>query len=344
MVLDGSCKPFRKEIELLLKIFSMLSPGTEDLPCTIKVTADVEKDYNLLSPGGDKAQDGLRRLKDLNGVLVPSASENPSFTILISEQQFADLQYVHTLAHELVHLYDYSRFFKENGNLNLRGREEQEKAHYSEFCFWAEFHAKRVGTWFQCFYSWYGEHGLETPPDGRCSFSIDWQTKSVQEALDRFTAGRTSALANDLLWDLVLALVCYYGRLSLDEATGWDSIPDPAFPKEGLVAALGEPVLDLFTLLKRMRFYEEAVPLLPSLDGLFGKIAAKLNSGSPWWFPRPDFIDQITTVQAQMRKTIESLTQGLAANDFLKAYSDVFRALKLDKSASRDEDADKTKR
>jgi hypothetical protein len=344
MVIDDSCDPYRAKIEWMFEFFSKVFPGTKDFPCTIKMTADIEKDFLLLSPNRNEAPSGARDLKNFNGILIPSASDNPYFTLLIAERQFVDSQHVHTLAHELAHLQDYSRFFEENGNLNTRSKEEQNRLHYWEFYCWSEFHAKRVGLWFYSIYTWYFEHGLDMPPDDRYSFAIDPQTKSVQEPLDRFLAGRASASANDLLWDLVIALVGYYARLSLDEAIDQDSIPDPAFPREGLVLALGQPALELFKMLKGMRTYEEAIPALSSLNVLFGKITAKLNAGSPWWFPRPDFLEQLSTVQNQIHRAVESLGRFMSMTDEFKSYADIAQSLSRGSSGRDEEDKDKPER
>jgi hypothetical protein len=313
MLLDGSCEPYREQIEPVLKIFWMLAPDAEGLPCTLKVTADIRRDLLLLSPGADEAQAARGRLTDFNGVLIPCAPGD-SFTILISERQFTDLSYVHTLAHELAHLHDYSRFFRESGYLNEKGREEQEKAHFWEFYVWAEFHARRVGVWFRCMHSWCGEHGLDIPPDGRLPMTISFHAKDVEDAVDRLIVGRSTAAANDLLWKLIIELAWYYARLSLDESIGPDSIPDSAFPRQKLARVLGEPALELFALLRRMRTYDEAIPLLPSLDALFGKITSKLNEGLPWRFPWPDLINQISTTHAQMLKAVEAIGKSTSGS------------------------------
>lgn len=303
ITLDESCEPHKGKIEFIIDAFSPLAPEIKGIACTIKVAGQDE------------------RLGDLNGCMVAPDSDGLPFTILIAERQFKDSQYVHTLIHELAHLLDYSQFAKEHGNPNAMNPQEKEKVHSWEFYLWAEYHAKQVGFWFFGIYRWY-ECGNETPPDGRYSFEeVDWQARNVEEPLSRLLASRFSPEANKHLWDTILALVNYYARMSIAEGVSEDSIPDPAFPRDKLVAAFGAPVLELFPLLRRMRCYAEAIPLLPSLSALFDKIIAKLNAESRWSALRSIQFDKLSGVQEQMRKIVESFAQVAPMVDAIKSIA-----------------------
>lgn len=303
MTLDESCELHKGKIESIIDAFSSLAPEIKGIGCTIKVAGQDE------------------RLGDLNGRMIAPYSDGLTFTILIAERQFKDSQYVHTLIHELVHLIDYSQFVKAHGNPNAMNPREKEEAHSWEFHLWAEYHAKQVGFWFFGIYRWY-ECGNETPPDGRYSFEeVDWQAKSVEEPLSRLLASRFSPEANKHLWDTILALVNYYARLSIAEGVNEDSIPDPAFPRDKLVAAFGSPALELFPLLRRMRCYDEAIPLLPSLSALFDKIIARLNAESQWSALRSIQFDQLSDVQEQMRKIVESFAQVAPMAEAIKSIA-----------------------
>ncbi len=320
MVLDDSCGPYRDKIDFAIRVFSPLAPGIKDIPCQVGVAGEDETDS---------------RLGELNGCLIPPESSDLPFIILIAERQFKDSQYIHTLIHELMHLIDYYQFIEDNGNPNAKSPEELKRVYHWEFQCWAEFHAKQVGFWFYCIYRWC-ECGNELPPDGRLTFeNVDWQAKSVEEPLDRFLAGRSSASANNLLWDLVLALVNYYARMSVAEYADINSFPDPAFPREKLVKALGEHALELFPLLKRMRAYTEAVPLLPSLSALFDKIVTKLNEDSPFSVLRSIQFDQFQAIQEQMRKLVESMTQSLPMTDTFKSIMLSLSAPNIPESITR---------
>jgi hypothetical protein len=343
MILDGSCEPHRAKIELVLELVSAMFLGRGDLPGMIKVSPDIKKDIYFLSPKGNRAYYDLHGVQEFSGFLVPPLTDDLRFTILIAERQFADFQYARTLAHELAHLQDYFRYYSENGNLGIKSPEEQARRYYREFYYWSEFHARRAGISFGSIYSWHFEYNLDLPPDGNYSMTIDLQTKGLEDALDRFLSNRASESANDLFWGVVAALVCYYARLSLNNAIGLDSIPDLTFPREKLAGAFGVPILALFPLLKSMRTYEEAVSSLPSLKSLFDRITAKLNADYPWSFLRSTYLDQLSAVQDEMRKAVESVGRTTSIADAFKSYADVFQSLGRRESSPQVGDKNKAK-
>jgi hypothetical protein len=286
MKIDGGSELYQSQAQTILEIFNALCQPERNLEssCIIKITPDLKKDIYLFSSEKDKIRYDACGVPDLNGLLAQPLSDDLVFTILISEKQFADSQYIHTLIHELVHFHDYYRYYKENGNLYIKNVQEQDKHYFREFYCWSEFHAKSVGTHIFAIYTYHVEYELEVPPDGKYSMQIDPQTKTVEDSLDCFLSNKLPEKRNDLFWKFVYSLVGYYGRLSIDDVKNPAVIRDPSFPREKLLKAFGKPVIELFPLLKGMNTYEKALSGLPSLKSLFDQITRKLNNDVVRWF------------------------------------------------------------
>ena len=254
MNVESSSDLYRRQTEAVIEFFTCsFNLGAEfSLSCPIKICPNIKNDIYRLSSDDHKRKFDITGIPNLNGYLVQPRSDELDFTILISEKQFIDSQYVHTIVHELVHLNDYFRYYQENGNLSIRGSAEQDKAFYREFFYWSEFHAKRIGFIVYAIYKYHIEDELEAPPNGKYEFSIDFQTKSIIDSLDRFLSNTLPALRNDLFWDFISALIGYYGRQSVPDTEDPAMILDEAFPRDKLIKTFGKPVIELFPLLRTM--------------------------------------------------------------------------------------------
>ena len=326
MKIESGSELYKSQAQTILEIFDdIFSPEKEyQLSCTIKITPDIRRDIYLLSSEKEKKHFDSFGVPDFNGFLIQPSSDDLAFTILIAEKQFADSQYVHTLIHELVHLHDYFRYYKEHGNLNIKSPAEQDKYFFREFYYWSEFHAKRTGNLIFAIYRYRVEYNLEAPPDGKYSFAIDFQTKGLEESLDRFLSNNSPERRNDLFWDFVYTLIGYYGRLSIAASEDPAAIPDPSFPRDKIHKAFGKAAIELFPLLKSMDSYEKALASWPSLKSLFDQIINNLNYDlSPWSIFEANLRDQLSTLHNQIQNLAQSLNQMTSISSFLKKESNI---------------------
>jgi len=310
MNIESSSELYRHQAETAIDFFtSSFNLGADySLSCPIKICPDIKKDIYRLSSDDHKRKFDITGVPDLNGYLVQPKSDELDFIILISEKQFIDLQYIHTIVHELVHLNDYFRYYQKNGNLSIRGSAEQNKAYYREFYYWSEFHAKRIGFIVYAIYKYRIEAELEAPPNDKYEFIIDFQTKSIIDSLDRFLSNTLPALRNDLFWDFISTLIGYYGRQSVPDTEDPAMILDEAFPRDKLIKTFGNPVIDLFPLLRVMDTYEKAIPRLPSLNTHLESIITKLNTDiSPWSYLETIMHSQLPSIYEQLQDMVHSL-------------------------------------
>ena len=299
MNIESSSELYKSQAQKLFEILnSVFKDEAGHYPsCTIKITPDIRRDIYLFSSEKEKKHFDSFGVPDFNGFLIQPSSEDLAFIILIAEKQFADSQYVHTLIHEIVHLHDYFRYYKDNGNLNIKSTAEQDKCYFREFYYWSEFHAKSVGILVYAIYTYHVEYKLEPPLDGKYSLAIDFQTNALEESLVCFLSNSLPGRRNDLFWDFIYTLVGYYGRLSIVDFKGPEAIPDPSFPRDKMLKSFGKPVIDLFALLKSMDTYEKAIPCLPSLKSLFDQIINKLNYDIfPWSISEANLRDRLSTL------------------------------------------------
>jgi hypothetical protein len=334
MKIEGGSELYKSQAKTILEIFNSVFQPEKEPSCTIKITPDIKRDIYLLSSEKEKKYYESFGVPDFNGFLSQPSPEDLAFIILVAEKQFADSQHVHTLIHELVHLHDYFRYYKENGNLCIKSKAEQDKCYYREFYYWSEFHAKSVGILIYAIYTYRIEYNLEAPPDGKYSFVLDFQTKALEESLDCFLSNSSPERRNDLFWDFVRNLVSYYGRLSIVDSKEPGAIPDPSFPRDKILKSFGKPAIDFFPLLKSMDSYEKAIPRLPLLKALFDQIIDKLNYVlSPWSIFDANLRDQIITLHSLIQNITQPLSQRTSMSFFIKKESN--------NSSSTERDSDK---
>ncbi len=247
---------------------------------TIKITSEFQKDLYLHSSEKEQSEMDKEGIPELNGVVILPKTEELHFTILISSKQFEEDQVVHTAIHEFTHLYDYCRYFEDNGNVYISDERERKSKCFVAFNHWTEYHAKRLGTLVFSIYRWHQVCGDTPPPDGKYPFQkVEFRSEDLREKIEQFNVAHKtkSYRRNYLFWDLLQELMGYYGRLSVFQKTGSNEYADREFPHEALVNTLGIPCIQLYHLLLELDGYENAKRRLRQVEDLIDSIVCAIN-------------------------------------------------------------------
>jgi len=200
----------------------------------------------------------LSNCNTLNGRVITPDKNDGKFYILITEDSFNSDQYIHTIAHEMIHVDDIINDISINGIPYYYSKEDIIKKKYHEFMCWTEFHAKKIGTLVYCIFLYHYHNGPERPKDGVYEFEgVDFRAYDVIEALIKKPERKVS-IRYDWFWECIDALVAYLGRLSaFYKAEDIENI-DAKFPAQIVNEILGiNNVNKLYKILYNMEIYDD---------------------------------------------------------------------------------------
>ena len=299
-------------------------PNEIDSDFKVIVTSDFKKDYYDYSSKKDQVEIDKVGVPELNGIVIMPDTEQLNFTVLISQKQFEDLNYIHTLIHEFTHVYDYFQYFSEFGNVYIKGVSEKDEKYFWEFYNWSEYHAKRLGTLYYSVISWHLEYGEELPPSGKYEFVVNFYSRELEQKIRTFNESLNSMdpNRNNLFWELFQEIMAYYGRLSVFQGEKLDIYPDSDFPKEGLIKTFGHEIIDLYNLLLKLEKFETVAKYLNEIKKLKQSIISRLqlrDRFTPDWLRLLKLnMENIGETMKDLKKIdikIPELTNSLIDND-----------------------------
>lgn len=206
-------------------------------------------------------------IEGLNGRYIVPNKNRKKHIILIHEKQFNEnYSMVHTIFHELTHVYDFSKFcFNENCN-DFDSLIENEL--YNSFYYWSEFNAKRVA------YKLYRDF-MQIVFDEQ--YTIDniiefISTEEIPFQEDYFIT-RIEEYSNEMIYNnLIYCVMQQYGRYAV-----WEEYDSNLFNKSTLIPhrleeTLGVKIYDVYDLLKTMKDYNTASEKFRELDLLLNEV------------------------------------------------------------------------
>ncbi|WP_028584344.1 hypothetical protein [Desulfogranum mediterraneum] len=245
------------EIETTRKALAFISKDELDL-AVIPSDLPVIKTENYLTEC-EQFLDPERTIgtENLWATIVFPNSRTSRHKLLVNKEKITGLGYVHSLTNELVHLSNFSKFFKDNGHLYTFNQEKMLERHYHEFLLWAKFQAKRISIRTYTLMMWHQANGDAPPADGRYQFSeITLSNHGVERCLQELAACDNVAALRDGYWDLLGVLALYLGELGFYQKEAEPSRIDDQFPAEALDRWLGlENVLGFYRVLQKTPHY-----------------------------------------------------------------------------------------
>lgn len=191
-------------------------------------------------------------------VVFPN-NRTSSHKVLVNGSKFNDLSYVYSVTNELIHLYNFMRFFQDNGHLYTFTQEKMVERNFHEFLLWSKFQAKKISTRTFLLMKWHEAHGDAPPEDGRYQFEgISVDNKSLLSCLDELIHADNVTNVREFLWILIGELALYFGNLAFYQQEPKPEELDGDFPAQTLDAWLGlDTVLHFYHVLLGCDSYEK---------------------------------------------------------------------------------------
>ncbi len=176
-----------------------------------------------------------------HGVVIFPNNRTAKHKIILNKDLIQGVSYVYSLSKELIHLYNFHRFFEDHGHLYTFNQDKLIQTYYFEFLLWTKFQARKISTRTYLLMKWHETHGDEPPEGGRYSFSgINIHTQSVQTRLEQLTTAPDGNRMREILWDLFSDLAIYFGELAFYQNQPAPSSLDEKYPNQVLDEWLGE--------------------------------------------------------------------------------------------------------
>ncbi|WP_028581262.1 hypothetical protein [Desulfogranum japonicum] len=193
------------------------------------------------------------------GVVIFPNNRTAKHKIILNKELIQGISYVYSLSKELIHLYNFLRFFKDHGHLYTFNQDKLIQTYYFEFLLWTKFQARKISTRTYLLMNWHETHGEESPKDGHYTFSgINIQTTPVLNRLEQLTKTTDSPALRENLWELFNDLASYLGELAFYQNQPAPSSIDEDYPVQILDQWLGEKnVLRMYGLLLSCQKYDD---------------------------------------------------------------------------------------
>jgi|GEM_PF-1225737 len=179
--------------------------------------------------------------------------------VLVNGSKFDGLSYVYSVTNELIHLFNFIRFFKDNGHLYTFTQEKMVERNFHEFLLWSKFQAKRISTRTFLLMKWHEAHGDAPPEDGRYQFEgIAVDNQRLLSCLEELTSADNVTSLREFLWIFTGELALYFGNLAFYQQEPKPQALDDAFPAQLLDRWLGlDTVLKFYQTLLGCDSYEK---------------------------------------------------------------------------------------
>lgn len=189
-------------------------------------------------------------------VVFPNA-KTATHKVLVNQEKIHGISYVHAITGELIHLCNFSQYFKDNGHLYTFSQEKMIERYYYEMLLWSIFQAKKISTRTFSLMLWHEKNGEDPPPDGRYQFEgISIDDHGLHRSLGELTAADSVPALREIFWVFLEELALYFGVLAFYQQEPEPSAVDENFPAEQLDTWFGlEHVLKLYGLLLRTPDY-----------------------------------------------------------------------------------------
>lgn len=196
-------------------------------------------------------------LESAGARLVFNTAREGDHTILVNREGIAGLSYIHSLATELVHLGNLSRYNADHGNVYRLEPGQAIADHYYEFLLWSKFLAMKIATRVHALVAWHEVNGEEAPADGRYRFAqTSFPDEGIRAALAAAQRAATLAAWREGYWDLLEELALYFGRLAFYQQEPRPAELDGRFPADIVGEVVGlDNCLAFYGTLLRARDY-----------------------------------------------------------------------------------------
>ena len=192
--------------------------------------------YNL-SPIEHKEHYDDIGVPESNGHLaLPTDKNATEFTILLNERIFDSEQYFSTFPHEITHVFDFTEYFNQYGNIFILDRKAKNDNFYFVHYLWTEFNAKKIGI----------QRFQKELDKEKANVDLLMSTKQFIEDVSNSHSYLNKSYH----------LMHHFGRMSVYD-NGLLTLNSDYFPKVYLETNFGENVMTLYNTLKEIKKYSE---------------------------------------------------------------------------------------